>query len=376
MSFIDGIKKSIENLTDILHGRRALLDVYKYRFLCHSLAIIHLIVCIRFFMLDYTILYVFNFASVLLYVYLGTILTKKEKFYEIFLFSYCEILIQAVLASLLAGWDWGFMVYILVIIPVAFYLSYSFPRFKHSLQMPFIFSFIAMCVFVGTRFLCNAFAPIYTYHQSDLDLPIAYAFNSLVAFVMLILFSLFFVIEIRRNELRLEAQNTALQSVSSKDPLTGLLNRRSMDIHLSTAMDIARKKGHRFSLIIGDIDNFKKINDTYGHNIGDEILINVANIISSNVPDTANVCRWGGEEILILIYGTVKEAVPIAEKMREEIEKAVSYTEIDKETVPIRITMTFGVSEYVPGYSIPRLVAIADDNLYKGKREGKNRVVV
>lgn len=376
MTFIESTKKSIENLTDILHGKRVLYDSDKYRFLSYSLAFVHTIICIRFFLLDYTILYIFNFVSTILYLYLGTVLTKQEKYYHIFLFSYCEIIIHSVLASLLAGWDWGFMIYILAIIPVAFYLSYSLPNLKHSLKKPFLFSYIAMCVFVVTIFLCNAVTPIYTYRKYDLDLTIAYTFNSLVSFIMLIIFSIFFVIEIRRNELRLEAQNTALQSVSSRDPLTGLLNRRSMDIHLSTAMDIAKKKGHRFSLIIGDIDNFKRINDTYGHNVGDEILINVANTITANVPENANVCRWGGEEILILIYGTVKEAVPIAERIREKIEKAVTYTEIDKEDIPIRITMTFGVSEYIPGYGIPKLVAIADDNLYQGKREGKNRVVV
>ncbi len=376
MTFVESTKKSIENISDILQGRRVLYDSDKYRFLSYSLGVVHAIICLRFFLLDYTILYIFNFVSSILYFYLGTILTKQEKYLEIFLFSYCEVITHSVLASILAGWDWGFMIYILAIIPVAFYLAYSLPNLHHSLKMPFLFSYIAMCVFVVTIFLCDAIDPIYTYRKYDVELTIAYAFNSLVAFVMLIIFSLFFVIEIRRNELKLESQFSTLQSVSSRDPLTKLLNRRSMDVHLSEAMDIAKAKGHRFSLIIGDIDNFKKINDTYGHNVGDEILINVANTIVSNAPGNAQVCRWGGEEILILVRSTIDDAVPVAEKMREQIEKMVTYTEIDKEDIPIRITMTFGVAEYVPGFGIPKLVAIADDNLYRGKKEGKNRVIV
>ncbi len=376
MTFVESTKKSIENISDILQGRRILYDSDKYRFLSYSLAVVHAIICLRFLLLDYTILYIFNFVSAILYLYLGTVLTKQEKYFEIFLFSYCEILIHSVTASILAGWDWGFMIYILAIIPVAFYLAYSLPNLHHSLKMPFLFSYIAMCVFVVTIFLCDAIDPIYTFRKYDVELTIAYAFNSLVAFVMLIIFSIFFVIEIRRNEIKLESQFDTLQSVSSIDPLTKLLNRRSMDAHLSDAMDIAKTKGHRFSLIIGDIDNFKKINDTYGHNVGDEILINVANTIVTNAPDNAHVCRWGGEEILILVRSTLDDAVPVAEKMREQIEKMVTYTEIDKEDIPIRITMTFGVAEYVPGFGIPKLVAIADDNLYRGKKEGKNRVVV
>lgn len=376
MTFWESTKKSIENATDILQGRRVLYDSDKYRFLSYSLAAIHAIICLRFFLLDYTILYIFNFVSTIAYLYLGTVLAKQEKYLHIFLFSYCEVITHSVLASILAGWDWGFMIYILAIIPVAFYLSYSLPSLHHNMKLPFLFSYVAMCIFVVTIFLCDAIDPIYTARKYDVELTIAYAFNSLVAFIMLILFSIFFVIEIRRNEIKLESQFDALQSVSSIDPLTKLLNRRSMDVHLTDAMEIAKTKGHRFSLIIGDIDNFKKINDTYGHNVGDEILINVANTIVANAPVNAQVCRWGGEEILILVRITLDDAVPVAEKMREQIEKMVTYTEIDKEDIPIRITMTFGVAEYVPGFGIPKLVAIADDNLYRGKREGKNRVVV
>ena len=77
-----------------------------------------------------------------------------------------------------------------------------------------------------------------------------------------------------------------------------------------------------------------------------------------------------------MLFRSIDDATPVAEKMREQIEKMVTYTEVDKEKVEIRITMTFGVAEYVPGFGIPKLVAIADDNLYQGKREGKNRVVV
>ena len=313
MTFWESTKKSIENAADILQGRRVLYDSDKYRFLSYSLAAIHAIICLRFFLLDYTILYIFNFVSTIAYLYLGTVLAKQEKYLHIFLFSYCEVITHSVLASILAGWDWGFMIYILAIIPVAFYLSYSLPSLHHNMNFPFLFSYVAMCIFVVTIFLCDAIDPIYTARKYDVELTIAYAFNSLVAFIMLILFSIFFVIEIRRNEIKLESQFDTLQSVSSIDPLTKLLNRRSMDVHLTDAMEIAKTKGHRFSLIIGDIDNFKKINDTYGHNVGDEILINVANTIVANAPGNAQVCRWGGEEILILVRSTLDDAVPVGE---------------------------------------------------------------
>ena len=124
-------------------------------------------------------------------------------------------------------------------------------------------------------------------------------------------------------------------------------------------------------MIIGDIDDFKKVNDTYGHNIGDDVLVNVAEIITSQIPEDAYVCRWGGEEILILIHDPAQTAVSIAEKIRNKIAESITQTE----DIPIHITMTFGIAEYIPGLSITKLISVADDNLYKGKKDGKNRVV-
>lgn len=363
--------QQFRNLMDILYGKKELSDVSKYSFICYSIACVHIAITIRFFSLNYTFLYIYNFLSVVFYLVIGTILPKKGRFYAIYLCSFCEILFHSSLATLLAGWGWGYMIYTLSLIPVAFYLAYSLPQFGRSMAKPFVFTFIAMCVFILTRIMCDYIQPIYTNRKYDVNLTWAYNLNGSVSFLMLIFFSVLFTIEIRRNEIRLESQNSILEAVSSKDPLTGLLNRRSMDKHLTSAIDLARSKGKHFSVIIGDIDDFKKVNDTYGHNIGDDVLVNVANIITSHIPEDANVCRWGGEEILILIHSPAQTAISIAEKIREEISRSTLQTE----EVPIHITMTFGVAEYIPGFGITKLISIADDNLYKGKKDGKNRVV-
>ncbi len=366
-----GLLRHFYNLVDILNGKREFSDTSKYRFLCYSIAFIHVCITIRFFSLDYTILYIYNFLSCIFYLVIGSTLPRKGKFYAVYLCAFCEILFHSALASLLAGWDWGYMIYALAMVPVAFYLAYSLPQFGRSMAKPFVFTFITMCVFVLTKIFCSYIDPIYTNRKYDKNLTVAYNLNALVAFLMLIFFSIMFTIEIRRNEIRLESQNELLRSVSSKDPLTGLLNRRSMDKHLNAAIDLAKSKGRIFSVIIADIDDFKKVNDTYGHNIGDDVLVHVAGIITSHIPADAKVCRWGGEEILILIHDTAKTAIPIAEKLRKEI--AASPTRTDE--TDLRITMTFGVAEYIPGLSITKLISIADDNLYKGKKDGKNRVV-
>lgn len=366
-----GLIRHFHNLIDILNGKRELSDTGKYSFLCYAIAFIHVCITIRFYSLDYTILYIYNFLSIIFYVAIGSTLPKKGKFYAVYLCAFCEILLHSTLASLLAGWGWGYMIYALAMVPVAFYLAYSLPEFGRSMAKPFVFTFITMCIFMLTKIFCSYIDPIYNNLKYDKNLTIAYNLNALVAFLMLIFFSILFTIEIRRNEIRLESQNELLKSVSSKDPLTGLLNRRSMDKHLTAAIDLAKSKGHIFSVIIADIDDFKKVNDTYGHNIGDDVLVHVANIITSHIPEDAKVCRWGGEEILILIHDSAKATIPIAEKLRKEIASSATRTD----DTDLCITMTFGVAEYVPGLPITKLISIADDNLYKGKKDGKNRVV-
>lgn len=364
-------KRFIKNLTDVLTGRRILPDVNKYRFICYALAFVHIAITVRFYSLHYTILYVYNFLSVIFYLIIGTILPKKGKFYTAYLCCFVEILIHSPLATLLAGWEWGYMIYILALIPVAFYLSYSTVQFGRNAAKPFVFTFIAMCVFILTRILSVYIDPIYTWRVYDKNLTIAYNLNSALAFFMLIFFSVLFTIEIRRNEMRLESQNRILSDVSSKDPLTGLLNRRSIDVHLKEAVEHFKSKGEIFSVVIGDIDDFKMVNDTYGHNVGDDILVNVADIICSNIPEDAKVCRWGGEEILILIHGSVQTAAPIAENIR----KAISKSRTKAGDALIGVTMTFGMAEYQSGYAMTKLISVADKNLYKGKNEGKNRVI-
>ncbi len=368
---MNAFMRQIRDLMDMLNGRRVLSDKIKYRLICYALACVHVAITVRFFSLNYTILYIYNIFAVIFYVTVGTVLPAKEKYYAAYLCSYCEILFHSSLATLLAGWEWGYMIYILALIPVAFYLSYSTTQFGRSAAKPFLFSFIAMCVFILVRVLSDYIAPIYTWRKYDKNLTIAYNLNGGLAMLMLIYFSVLFTIEIRRNEIQLESQNKILKDISSKDPLTGLLNRRSMDIHLTEAINITKTKGKLFSVIIGDIDDFKKVNDTYGHNVGDDVLVNVSNIICSHIPEDAVVCRWGGEEILILIHDTSNVAASVAENIR----KVIRASKIQSEDTTIRITMTFGIAEYTPGLSLTKLISIADDNLYKGKNEGKDKVV-
>ncbi len=163
-----------------------------------------------------------------------------------------------------------------------------------------------------------------------------------------------------------------LEKYVNYDTLTHLLNRRSMDNYLQAAYRQAKTGKAVFCLMMMDIDDFKKVNDTYGHDCGDAVLRSVANTVSCGVKKNDNVFRWGGEEILILLNTDEEKAVAAAERIRKDIAKdPIGY----RDEVDVSVTVTIGVSAYKNGASIQDLMDDADKKLYYGKHHGKNQVV-
>jgi len=159
-----------------------------------------------------------------------------------------------------------------------------------------------------------------------------------------------------------------LIELSMKDPLTGLYNRRFFVKKFEEERERSKRFFKTFSIIMLDIDDFKKINDTYGHNVGDEVLINIANTIMKRIRKTDIAARWGGEEFVILLPETsLKDAVFLAEDIRASIEK-IKVSEVKK------ITASFGVAQYMDGDTLYKLINRADEQLYKAKKHGKNQV--
>ena len=163
-----------------------------------------------------------------------------------------------------------------------------------------------------------------------------------------------------------------LEKYVNYDTLTHLLNRRSMDNYLQAACKQAKTGLTTFCLLMMDIDDFKKVNDTYGHDCGDEVLKYVAHTISTGVKKNDNVFRWGGEEILVLLNTDFEKAVAAAERIRADIaHDAMNY----RGTTKVSVTVTIGVSPYTAGATIQQMMDDADKKLYYGKHHGKNQVV-
>ena len=178
---------------------------------------------------------------------------------------------------------------------------------------------------------------------------------------------------IARPVARVLADLARLTRQAQTDALTNLANRRALDERLDDEVEHARRLGTNLSFVIADIDNFKSINDRYGHQTGDEVLRRVSRVFADAVRELDLPGRFGGEEIALVLPGTnLTGARNLAERIRKSIEDLRVPT---PEGSPLRVTASFGASSFPTHSTAGDLVAAADESMYDAKREGKNRVV-
>ena len=172
---------------------------------------------------------------------------------------------------------------------------------------------------------------------------------------------------------RVFADLARLTNQAQTDGLTNLANRRALDERLDDEVDHAKRLVTNVAFVIADIDNFKSINDSYGHQAGDEVLRRVARTFAEAVRELDLPGRYGGEEIALVLPGTnLTGARALAEKIRRSLEELPFTT---PEGIPFQVTASFGAACFPAQSSVEALVAAADAALYEAKRTGKNRVV-
>ncbi len=176
-----------------------------------------------------------------------------------------------------------------------------------------------------------------------------------------------------------DARRLALLEVeASTDPLTTLRNRRYLDRRLVEEHGRARRYGLPLSLLMMDVDHFKRVNDELGHQVGDRVLAALGRLVTSRTRLTDVAARYGGEELLVLATNTGLEgALVLAERLRATVEAFGFVEAADSPSGrPVRCTVSVGVAELSPGMETPEsLLRAADQALYRAKREGRNRVV-
>ena len=165
--------------------------------------------------------------------------------------------------------------------------------------------------------------------------------------------------------------NKKLEHLADYDMLTSLNNRRSFKSKLSRQISIHQRNKNSLSLVFIDIDDFKTINDNFGHEVGDKVLIRISNILKSSVRKSDLVARWGGEEfIIVFINSTLEDSIVSIEKIKGLIQSDYLLTEL----VGSDITASFGVTQLKEKDSIDSIINRADQAMYRSKRTGKNKI--
>ncbi|MBY5370624.1 MULTISPECIES: PleD family two-component system response regulator [Rhizobium] len=174
---------------------------------------------------------------------------------------------------------------------------------------------------------------------------------------------------------RLRASVKQTIELAVTDPLTGLYNRRYLDNHLNVLFNRSMARGRPLSVLITDIDRFKHVNDTYGHDGGDEVLREFSNRVRSTIRGADLACRYGGEEFVVVMPDTSPEiAAAVAERLRAAIESAPFMLKHSGEA--LNVTASFGIASRIASVLTPgQLMKQADLALYEAKNTGRNRVV-
>lgn len=308
---------------------------------------------------------IYMLASSVLYLFLAILALVIKDIRICFVICFFEVILFSIVGSILTGYTSGYSLQLVGVIPLTFYLTYqNNQNYKHSM--------IYVSIEIALFFLTTIVSMELSYNIDTLWEKRIYALNTFVFVSLIVFFFLIFSKTIDKNEEKLSRENNALKDVVNYDPLTGLMNRRSFDFYFEKKLQSVNEKGQSLSVVMCDIDNFKNVNDSYGHDFGDVVLKELGKFISSMLRENDNLFRWGGEEFLLLLQLDDASAFNVMERIRTAIE---NYSITDGPTT-ITVTMSMGIAKYQPMISSGDLIKKADDALYESKKTGKNKITI
>lgn len=196
--------------------------------------------------------------------------------------------------------------------------------------------------------------------------------NTIVVYMLLIFMVALFSLDSLKSEAKLVTYNKKMKQMADNDPLTGLSNRRGMEEIIQKELKNTAENQGFINFAMGDIDFFKKVNDTYGHAAGDDLLKQLGVLFRTYMHGKGWVARWGGEEFLFMFLGENGDQTKIE---LDDLRVLIENSEFHSGSLTIRVTMTFGMEEHSLGDSYEETISAADEKLYHGKENGRNQVV-
>lgn len=261
------------------------------------------------------------------------------------------------------GWEPGAQHFMFPLMVVSFFATYDNLRGKLIYTLCLLAFRMYLFLFVSKA------EPVYQLNEAA---ELAFQMlNMCTLFTIMFYVSWTFSSTNQEAEKKLAFYNKRLQQEARTDALTGLWNRRSMMEYLEKRTQA--EENDFFSVAIGDIDFFKRINDTRGHNCGDEVLRRLGSLFLEFMKERGMVCRWGGEEFFFAIPENGDMARFHIDELRNRVQNLIITDPDTKEE--FSVTMTFGVEEYDFSSTVTELIKRADDKLYIGKDQGRNRTI-
>lgn len=348
----------IEKIDGMLSRR---LDHTAYVFAFAACLLAHILYVILFAIVGVREMVIFNICSVAFYVLTLFIVNVFKNKLNLVYATIFEIVLHASVATVYVGLEPNFCMFLLMIIPLAFLM----PNYNKS--VPFVVLFISVPLYGLLNYYYNDPSHVH-YEISSAYATVFYIINFIIGSAVLIYISIIFTLVNRYIESKLRVQTVQLKEMASTDPLTKLYNRREMQSRLNSMSSVSSSGAAGYIIGIGDIDDFKKVNDTYGHDTGDVVLSSVASMIAGALPEGASAARWGGEEFLFLIPNCdLQKGREHADGIIDTI-RSHKFTSGGKE---FTVTMTIGICTGSSEDDIYDIINVADSRLYKGKHNGK-----
>lgn len=368
-----------------------------FHLVCFAAGLMHLTFLITFACFDLYMMVLINVVSVLLYVFSGVYVMKHDingRAIGWIIAMFVEILLHAMIVTLIQGVELFFFLYPLMAFPIYGYYLFvycdkeAFVKSAVAFGMITLFALIIMMGWIETAGTLYEVTGMHDLEHTEIVM--FRSINVFFTIVMIVAFVLMFFLEVTSLLEKLRESNEQLNYIATHDELTGLNNRHSM----WKFFEELEKSGDDYCVILGDIDDFKRVNDTYGHDCGDSVLKSVSGIILEYTDANELACRWGGEEMLIVMRGSHEECYARMSVIKSEINSL----RVESGEKTVKVTMTFGFADSaeitslaesraetnvdvnelitIPSHlGIDSLISMVDKRLYIGKRSGKNVIV-
>lgn len=315
---------------------------------------IHLVLGILFALAGRWWLAAFNCLSMVFYIVWATVFTRRRVNDIMLLGLYLDVLIHACVYNVLLGAEPAFFLYPLICIPTTFYLSGRDLKHRGTVAISAFLSAISALAVLNTL----SVAPVAPFADPSFN-TMFFQVNVLMSLLLLSIYACEFMTDTMstQNSLSFHAEN---------DQLTGLRNRYGLQ------KEVGRIQDTQYCVVMCDIDHFKQVNDLYGHDVGDKLLIQIGRVLQACVRREDIACRWGGEEFLLVIRSDLETARAVVERIRRKLGGIA----VEAENTVVSVTMTFGIADCLEEETFSEVAKIADTNLLRGKRKGRNCVVL